>query len=149
MKKVLLLIGLMTVLMTGGLVYGTTPAPWGMTGTAGVSTFTWSPDLYVSGYANLGLPHASHYIGYDSVRKTSCIMIEFGATSPRIQLWAFENENPKLYNDIKNAIQNHFSGRKVISSYFDYYYYLCFGYIGNSDGLNIIQVVTTKYNYEK
>jgi hypothetical protein len=140
MKKLVLLVFVLVGLMTVGLVYATT-LPWGI----GVmpQTVTYSPFLVLNGdiqSANC----ASFVIGYEPSRKTSCILIQYGYSSSTY-LWSFENENPKLYNDIKNIIYNHLEGRKNISSFYNGYGRLCFGYVTNSDGLNIIQSVGVQY----
>ena len=142
MKKLVLLLICLMFVMIGGLVYATTTpwgAPWGLNVTPSVTDFVWSPYFYLTGNVDLASTSAAYYIGYDDIRRTSCMMIAYGSPT-RTFLWAFENENPKLYNDIKNTINNHLEGRKAYKSYFNSYGKLSFLYKG-SDGLNIIKAV--------
>jgi hypothetical protein len=118
MKKVILLVGLMTAMMAGGMY--ALPAP---------SCAYWLP----SASSWMTLEGGNYWVGYDNNLKSSSIRIKYNST----MLYLYETQNPRFFNEIKTICQNSLAGRMSLTNYYNYYGQFRFGY----DSANIIKVV--------
>jgi hypothetical protein len=122
------------LLLSAVPLFGSNPTqPLCLTGVNGDISY-YNPYPYSSLLCHSGI----YGIGYDDNRMTDYISIECGDGT----LYLFENDNPKLFNEVKEAIQNHLKGRSTKTSYvYNNFGQISFEYAANADGLNIITAV--------